>query len=193
MKKLRMGPDTLLYPMPAVLVGSIVEGRINFMTAAWCGIACRKPPCLALAVHRDRYTFKGIQEMGAFSVNVPSTAMAEKVDFCGIYSGRKKDKSEMFEVFYGVLDPVPLVKECPVNLECRLLHVFELGTHFLVIGEIVETHVTDTCMEDNVPDPAKVDPLIYSPKSRTYHRIGEAVGKAFQMGKQVEYRDEEPR
>jgi len=62
MKKLSLGPQTLLYPMPAVLVGAIVDGKPNFLTAAWCGIACRKPPAVAVAVHQGRYTLQGIRE-----------------------------------------------------------------------------------------------------------------------------------
>ncbi len=185
MEKVRLGPETLLYPMPAVLVGAIVEGKPNFMTAAWCGIACRKPPAVAVAVYQKRYTLKGIREKGAFSINVPSTSMAERVDFCGIYSGSKRDKSALFDTFDGSKLEVPLVRECPVNLECRVMQIVEVGSHVLVIGEIVESYVNEDCMKEGVPDPMKIDPLIYSPKTQTYHKLGGSVGKAFHIGKDL--------
>jgi flavin reductase (DIM6/NTAB) family NADH-FMN oxidoreductase RutF len=100
MSKTKLGPQTLLYPMPAVLVGSLVDGKANFMTAAWCGIACMKPPAISVAIRSSRHTLKGIEEKRSFSINVPSTELVKKVDYCGIYSGAKKDKSMLFEVFY---------------------------------------------------------------------------------------------
>lgn len=104
MAKTRLGPQTLLYPMPAVLVGAVVDGKTNFMTAAWCGIACFKPPAIAVAIRSSRHTLKGIRTNGAFSINVPSADLVEKVDFCGIFSGGKTDKSKLFRVFHGKTD-----------------------------------------------------------------------------------------
>ena len=122
MSKKKLGPQTLLYPMPAVLVGAVVDGKANFMTAAWCSIACLKPPAISVAVNTARHTLKGIKQNGAFSINVPSADLVKKVDYCGIYSGSKRDKSTVFRIFFGELQTVPLIEECPVNLECKLIH-----------------------------------------------------------------------
>lgn len=184
MSKTKLGPQTLLYPMPAVLVGSVVDGKPNFMTAAWCGIACMKPPALSVAIHHTRHTLKGIQEEKAFSINVPSTELVKDVDFCGIYSGKKKDKSEMFDVFYGDLETAPLIRECPINLECKMTHSLDLGSHSLVVGEIIETHVDEDCLTDGRPDPEKIDPLIFLPAVQRYGKLGELIAKAFQVGKE---------
>ena len=184
-KKIKLGPQTLLYPMPAVLVGAVIDGKPNFMTAAWCAIASHKPPAVAVALYQKRYTLKGIRQKGVFSINVPSTVMAKKVDFCGIYSGTNRDKSGIFDLFDGSLQDVPLVKNCPVNLECKVLKMVEVGSHVLVVGEIIETYVDETCMKGDIPDPLKIDPLIYLPKTRTYHRLGEFVAKAFHLGKEM--------
>jgi len=67
MEKIRLGPQTFLYPMPAVLVGATVNGKPNFMTAAWCAIAAYKPPAISVAIRKVRYTLKGVQEHGSFS------------------------------------------------------------------------------------------------------------------------------
>lgn len=182
MEKSRLGPEPLIYPTPAVLVGAMVDDRANFMTAAWCGIASSKPPAVSVAIRGERHTLKGILAHGEFSINVPSADMAETVDFCGIYSGRKEDKSSLFEIFTGDLKFAPLVAACPVNLECRLRHTLDLGVHILVVGEVIQTHITPTCLTDGKPDAVKIDPLIYSPGSGNYQRLGEVVGKAFSIG-----------
>jgi flavin reductase (DIM6/NTAB) family NADH-FMN oxidoreductase RutF len=184
MEKKKLGPQTLLFPMPAVLVGATVDEKPNFMTAAWCGIAASKPPAISVGLQKVRYTLKGIIEQNTFSVNVPSIDLARLVDYCGIYSGSRRDKSELFDVFYGVLKTAPLIKECPVNLECRLIHRLDLKSHDLVIGEIIDTYVSEDCVTDEKPDYKKIDPLVYTPGVMKYQRLGEVVGKAFNMGKE---------
>ena len=182
MKK-AIGAQTLLYPLPAVLVGALVNGKPNFMTAAWCGIVASTPPAISVAVRPARFTLTGISANNTFSVNVPSADLVDKVDFCGIYSGHKVDKSKVFEVDYGQLATAPLIQECPVNLECRVIHTLDLGSHILFIGEIVETYVNEDCLTDGRADPAKIDPLIYTTGVQQYQRLGKIVGQAWEAGK----------
>jgi flavin reductase (DIM6/NTAB) family NADH-FMN oxidoreductase RutF len=182
-KKISLGPRTLLFPMPAVLVGAEVDGKPNFMVAAWCGIASHKPPGISVAVRKGRYTLKGIEKEKAFSINIPSTSLVKKVDFCGIYSGKDHDKSKVFETFHGKTRS-PLVLECPVNLECTLLQEVELGSHILVIGEIVESYVSETCIKEGKIDIKKIDPLVYTTHLQVYQGLGEIIAKAYQVGKE---------
>jgi len=161
----------------------MVDGRANLMTAAWCGIASSKPPAISVAIRGERHTLKGIRAHTEFSINVPSADMVDLVDFCGIYSGRKTDKSAVFDLFFGGLKHAPLVASCPVNLECRLRHMIDLGAHILVVGEVFQTHVNESCLTGGKPDATRVDPLIYSPGTGNYHRLGEVVGMAFSIGK----------
>jgi flavin reductase (DIM6/NTAB) family NADH-FMN oxidoreductase RutF len=86
-------------------------------------------------------------------------------------------------VDYGVLQTAPLIRECPVNLECKILHVLDLGSHRLIVGEIVESHVRSDCMVDGQPDSAKIDPIVYLTGNQQYCRLGEMVGRAFSIGK----------
>jgi flavin reductase (DIM6/NTAB) family NADH-FMN oxidoreductase RutF len=187
MDKTPIGPSTLLFPMPAVLVGSQVEGKANFMTVAWCGIASQKPPAISVAIRTNRHTLKGITEYLSFSVNIPKADMAKRVDYCGIYSGNSRDKSTVFTTFKGILAGVVLIAECPVNLECKVIHRLELGSHVLVVGEIVETYVTSDCLDADRKKviPSKIDPLIYTSHSHDYQRLGEVVGKAFHDGREL--------
>ena len=183
MKKVKMGAQTLLYPLPAVLVGAVVNDKPNFMTAAWCGIAASTPPAISVALRRARYTFQGVVTNGTFSINVPSAGQARMVDYCGIYSGHRRDKSEIFHVEFGILKNAPLIAECPVKHECKVIHTLDLNSHVLFVGEIMESYMNEDCLTDGKPDTSKVDPLIYSTGTEQYHRLGEAVGKAFSIGK----------
>ena len=183
MEKIKLGPQTSLYPMPTVLVGAKVDERPNFMTAAWCGIAASKPAAISVALRRERYTLKGIRENATFSINVPSSDMVKKTDFCGIYSGKNKDRSQIFKTFYGELKTAPLIQECPVNLECKAIHYLDPGSHTLVVGEIIETYITEDCLTDGKTDPRKIDPLIYITGTMKYHCLGESIAPGFNVGK----------
>ncbi len=185
MKKVPITSKTILYPMPAVLVGAMVEGRPNFMTVAWCGIASHEPPAISLALQRSRYTLKGILEERAFSVNIPSSRLVKEVDFCGLYSGKETDKSKVFRIFYGKNSKVPMVEDCPVNLECSLMTKIELGSHILIVGMVEEVLVDEDCLVDGKIDPFKVDPIIYATQVRQYLRLGPPLARAFKVGKEL--------
>ncbi|MEK7353134.1 MAG: flavin reductase family protein, partial [Chloroflexota bacterium] len=119
MGKVKLGPQTLIYPMPALLFGVNIDGKPDFMAVASGGIACQDPPMISVAIRHQRYTSKGIRQNLTFSVNVPSTDMAKETDYCGIESGAKVNKVEVcqFKVFYGKSENAPLIEQCPVNLE----------------------------------------------------------------------------
>lgn len=184
MKKQRLGPTTILYPMPALLIGSLVRNKPNFMTAAWCGIASRIPPAISVAIHKSRYTLKGINENKCFSVNVPNIKLIKKVDYCGTHTGLRHDKSKLFKVFYGNLKKAPMIEECALNLECKVIDEIELESHILIVGEIVETFINEDCIVDGKPDPKKIDPLIYATGIRKYCTLGDYAGDAFSIGKE---------
>jgi flavin reductase (DIM6/NTAB) family NADH-FMN oxidoreductase RutF len=190
--KTKLGPKTLLYPMPAVLVGALVHGKPNFMTAAWTGIACATPPMLSVAIRPNRYTREGISVGGVFSINVPRVAQATPVDYLGIVSGRDEDKNARagLAVFFGDLLDAPMIAQCPLCLECRVAHILALGSHDLVVGEIVQTHVDEDCLTDGVPDVSKLDPLVYATGTRTYHGVGPAVAQAYRAGLELRAKGE---
>ncbi|MBM3956635.1 MAG: flavin reductase family protein [Gemmatimonadetes bacterium] len=190
MARIPMGPDTSIYPMPAFLIGADVDGKPNFMTAAWSGIVNSTPPMVSVAIRASRHTFKGVKQNSSFSVNVPSVAQAVETDYCGIVSGARADKAAVcgFEVFYGRLGNAPMIEQCPVNLECRVAHALDLGSHTLFIGEIVETYISEECTTDGKADVDKIEPLIYvRDPEREYRALGRVVAKAWRAG--LELRD----
>ena len=164
MDKVTIEHKTVVYPMPSFLIGANVDDKPNFMTAAWSGIAGGEPPVITVGIRHTRYTLKGIHQNLTFSVNVPSVDLAVETDYCGIESGSKVDKVKVcgFEVFYGKLETAPMVEQCPVNLECEVVHLLNLGVHMLVIGKIVKTHVSQDCLIEGQPDIMKIRPFVYS-------------------------------
>ena len=192
MSKVLMGPTTLICPMPVLLVGTNVDGKPNFMTVAWGGIADGEPPMISLAINHNRYTLVGIRQNMTFSVNVPSVNLAKEADYCGTTSGAKVDKAEVcqFNVFYGKLDNAPLIEQCPVNLECKVVHILDLGSHSLVVGRIEETHVSEACLSDEKPDIDKINPLAYIGAShRRYQSLGKVIAKAYSIGQELKARE----
>jgi flavin reductase (DIM6/NTAB) family NADH-FMN oxidoreductase RutF len=188
MNKVKLGPQTLVYPKPAFLIGADIDTRPNFLTVAWGGIACGSPPMVSVAIRKNRYTLKGIKQNMAFSLNVTSKDYVVETDYCGIISGSKTNKAVDcgFEIFYGDLAGAPMIEECPVNLECKVVHIIDLGSHSLVIGKIMETHISEDCMTDGEPDVRKIQPISYmTGQPGNYYCIGEDVGEAFHIGKKL--------
>ena len=188
MSKVAIGARTLLYPLPTVLVGANVDGKPNFSAYAWCGIANSTPPMLSVAFQHKRHTLKGVKQNGTFSVNIPSVDLVKETDYCGLVSGRDTDKVAdcKFSVFYGKLASAPLISQCPVNLECRALHILNLGSHELVVGQIEEVYVTESCLTDGEPDVDKIRPFLWAmPPVNQYCKIGEPIGEAFSIGKEL--------
>jgi flavin reductase (DIM6/NTAB) family NADH-FMN oxidoreductase RutF len=182
MEKVTLGPMPYMSVMPAVLIGASVKGKPNYMTAAWATVACMAPPMLCVAVNKGRYTLKGIQENGTFSLNVPSAGQVVETDHCGLVSGASEDKSQVFRTFYGKLGTAPLAEECPVAIECKVFRSVDCGSHELIIGEVVEVHADRSCVTGGKLDTAKVDPIIYA--QYTYFSVGKQVARAFFAGKE---------
>ena len=191
MGKILMGPKMLPYPRPALLVGANVDDRPNFMTVAASGAANVEPPMISVAIQHHRYTHKGIMQNLTFSVNVPSADLIRETDYCGLVSGSEVDKVKacQFNVFYGKLKNAPLIEQCPINLECKVVHILDLGSHSLIVGRIEETHVSESCLTDGKPDVSKIKPLTYiTDPARHYQALGEVIAEAFSIGEELKAR-----
>jgi len=186
MKK-SLGAKTLLFPTPVLLVGTYDQaGKPNLMNAAWGGICCSQPPCVAVSLRKATYSHGCIVERKAFTVGIACEAKMIEADYVGIASGRNIDKfsaSGLTPIRSGLVD-APYAQELPLVLECRLLHVVEIGLHTQFIGEIVDVKAdSDVLGEDGLPDIMKIRPLIYDTGHKGYHGVGEQLGQAFSVGK----------
>ncbi|MBN1615038.1 MAG: flavin reductase family protein [Deltaproteobacteria bacterium] len=185
MKK-SVGAKTIVHPTPAFVVATYDKaGRANAMTAAWGGICCSVPPCVAVALRKATYTFGNILERKAFTVNIASERHVAAVDYFGIVSGKTEDKfaaTGLTPVKSDLVD-APLIDEFPFVLECRLLQSLEIGLHTQFIGEILDIKAEPSVLgEGGIPDIEKVKPILFAPEDRYYWGVGAKLGKAFSLG-----------
>jgi flavin reductase (DIM6/NTAB) family NADH-FMN oxidoreductase RutF len=185
MKKLEIGAKTFLYPMPTTLVGANVDGKPNYLTVAYCGIMNHNPPTISVALGKSHYTTIGIKENGTFSVNIPSAELVKITDYCGLVSGYKVDKSQLFETFYGKLKSAPMIRECPLNLECKLIQTLEFSVDEAFIGEIVGAYSEDQYLTNGLPDIRKMNPIVFSMHDDNYWEVGDHLGRAWNIGKEL--------
>jgi flavin reductase (DIM6/NTAB) family NADH-FMN oxidoreductase RutF len=188
MKK-SLGARTLAYPTPVWLVGTYdAAGRPNLMTAAWAAICCSKPPCVAVSLRKATYSYGNIVARQSFTISIPSEAQVKEADYVGTASGRDLDKFARvkFTPVASDLVEAPYVAECPLILECKVIHTLEIGLHTQFVGEILDVKADAEVLGDKgLPDIEKVKPLIYAPEIRTYYGIGRYLGQAFAVGKDL--------
>jgi len=182
-----LGAKTLLYPTPVCVIGTYdTSGKPNVMTAAWVGICCSSPPCIAVSLRKATYTFGNIMNRKAFTVCIPSEEYAKQADYFGMVSGKDVDKFAASGLTPQKSEVVnaPLVKEFPLALECRLHCFEEIGLHTEFIGEILDVKADEACLgADGLPDIEKIRPILFSPEGHNYHGVGRFIGKAFSLGK----------
>ncbi|MBN1523897.1 MAG: flavin reductase family protein [Spirochaetales bacterium] len=179
MKKKKLPPRAWLYPEPAVLVGAMVDGKPNFITIGYAGVVAAEPPSIAVALRPHRYTFIGIQAHNRFSLNIPSAEMVKQTDYAGVFSGKEVDKSMLFGVYFDNDEHIPLIKEAPLSHACSVRQYIDLGSHILVVGEIMDTYINEDCFIDGKLIPDKIDPIIYAGGAKRYYGLGRNLGPAF--------------
>lgn len=184
MEKQQIGTNFFI-PMPVVLMGTQVKGKDNFMAVGWCARVNGNPPMIACGIAKNHYTPQGVAENKTFSLNIPSADLLEKTDYCGIVSGANTDKSKVFSVFHGSLETAPMIRECPVTLECRLVQDIPLPTHHLFIGEIVGAYADKRVIRDGKPDFPRIDPLFLTIPDNRYWTLGKHAGDAWSAGKKL--------
>jgi len=188
MKK-SLGAKPMVYPTPVFVVGTYDKaGRPNVMTAAWAGICCSRPPCVSVSLRNATYTYSNIIEHRAFTISIPSQDHIKQVDYFGMVSGKKKDKFSATRLtpVKSELVNAPYVEEFSFVLECKLLHAFEIGLHTQFIGEILDIKAEEAVLGENgLPAIEKVKPFLYAPEYRTYYGVGEFLGKAYSIGKEL--------
>jgi flavin reductase (DIM6/NTAB) family NADH-FMN oxidoreductase RutF len=190
MMKKSLGAKTILYPTPVFIVGTYdSEGKPNVMTAAWGGISCSVPPCVAVSLRKATYTYDCVVKQEAFTISLPSEDYVKEADYFGMVSGRDVDKFAVTGLTpaKSSLIHAPYVEEFPLVIECKLIHTFELGLHTQFIGEILDVKVDESVLgEDKLPALDKLKPILFAPENRAYHGIGGHLGKAFHVGREIQ-------
>ena len=178
MGKAKWKGGNMLYPLPAVLVATRnAEGKDNICTVAWTGTVCTNPPMLSISLRPSRLSYEYIMETGVFTVNLTTEAMTRATDYCGVISGRDKDKFETARLTREEADEIncPMVAESPVNIECRVRETMALGSHTMFLADVLAVHADEAYMDDkNKFDLSKADPIVYS--HGEYRGIGKCLG-----------------
>ena len=144
-------PGNMLYPVPPVLVTCHnKKGESNMLTVAWAGTVCSTPAMLSISVRKERYSHAMLMETGEFVVNLPTEDLVWETDEAGVRSGRDVNKWETLHLHQeeGKILSVPMILECPVNMECKVKQVLELGSHDLFLAEIVAVHVDSALLDE---------------------------------------------
>ena len=149
MNKITWKGSVLMGPIPPVLVSCGTPQAPNVFTVAWAGIVNTHPPRVSISVRPSRHSYGLIQQSGEFVINLPTTALARAVDWCGVKSGRDVNKFEAMGLTALPASQVgcPLVGESPVNLECKVFQQIPLGTHDLFLADVVAVNVSENLLD----------------------------------------------
>ncbi|SFB05177.1 flavin reductase family protein [Clostridium frigidicarnis] len=179
MSKRNFKGSVVLNPVPVVLITSKnKDEKVNVFTVAWAGTICTKPPMLSISVRPERLSYEYIKESGEFVVNLPTASMTKAVDYCGVRSGRTVDKiSEMnFNLEYNDIIGVPSIKECPVNIQCKVRDIIPLGTHDLILADVVGSTIDEAIIDEKGKIHFEKGNLISYSHGEYYPLVKKAIG-----------------
>ena len=178
MAKQSWKPGNMLYPLPVVLITARgLDGSENVFTVAWAGTVCTNPPMVSISVRPSRYSYSMIKESGEFVINLTTKDLVFATDYCGVVSGRDQDKFETCHLTKEKADLVkaPLIKESPVNLECRVREVKELGSHHMFVADVLAVHAEEAYLDEHKKfDLSLAKPIVYS--HGEYYDLGKKLG-----------------
>jgi flavin reductase (DIM6/NTAB) family NADH-FMN oxidoreductase RutF len=145
-----------------------------------------EPDAVSLGMNKVHYTNLGIKANKTFSINIPSTKLVKETDYCGLVSGKGRNKADMFKTFYGKLKTAPMIEECSINMECELVKTVDFPSHDIFIGKIAATHCDETVLTNGVVDFEKVQPILFVMNDRSYWGLGKRLAKAWNIGKELD-------
>jgi Conserved protein/domain typically associated with flavoprotein oxygenases, DIM6/NTAB family len=185
MKKIKL-KNQAVGPFPAMIVGSMKNEKPTYTTVGAGGCACLEP-VLCVSLKDTHYITDSIAQNGYFSVNIPSTALVKKMDFCGIVSGKETDKSSLFNAFFDDSGNAPMIEECPLNFLCKVCDTKLIRGFTMFFGEIIAAYVNENCVSDDNPNAVKIDPIIMMGIS--YCSLDSVIGLPFSEGTKLAQSD----
>ena len=171
-------PGNMLYPLPVVMVSMADKnGKTNIITIAWAGTVCTNPPMVSISVRPERYSYPILKETGEFVINLTTKELAFATDYCGVKSGRDVDKFKEMGLTPIPASEVkaPMIKESPVNIECKVRQILPLGSHDMFLADVVAVNSDEKYMDETHKfHLEQAEPIIYSHGS--YFGCGELRG-----------------
>lgn len=151
MSKIDFKGSVILNPVPAVLITTKNKnGKENVFTVAWTGTICTKPPMLSISVRPERLSYEYIKETMEFVVNMPSSNIVKAVDYCGVKTGRKNNKIKEMGFTMKECDKInaSYIDECPVSIECKVREIIPLGSHDLILADVLCSHIDQSLLDN---------------------------------------------
>lgn len=163
MKKIALNNGISMFPMPAAVISVGIGEEANLITLAYVGKVCAKPPTIAISLRPMRHSYGLIEKHGEFVINYPTKDQLKEMDYCGTRSGRDVNKWKELNLTkeLGEVVKVPMVKEFPWNMECKVIKRVELGSHVCYFGEVVATHSDEKLVTNDRLDPEKFNCFAY--------------------------------
>lgn len=186
--KVNLKNHTMMYPAPAVVASAYDEnGRADACTLAFATMCSHHPPAVMIAINSTlkRKTLKSILETQEFCIGFGSVEHLAEVDYLGIESGYNEDKLAKinFTPVKGEKVNAPIIDEFKVSLECRVMHVAEVGSHTQITGEIVNVQADESVIDEKGKIIfEKVNPIAYDDISHSYYEMGDKIADAFKVG-----------
>lgn len=151
MSKVTFKPGTMLNPLPAVMVSCGEGDSKNIITIAWTGIINSEPPITYISVRKSRHSHQLISENKEFVINLVTSELAFQADYCGVKSGKDVDKfkEQKLTPVIGEHVKCPMIKEAPVNIECKVREIVEYPSHDMFIADIVAVHAEESLLNEN--------------------------------------------
>ena len=166
MSKQLWKPSTFIYPVPAIMVScGDMKKEINIITIAWTGTICTNPAMTYISIKKERHSYPLIDASGEFVINLTTEKLAYATDFCGVKSGKDLNKFAALNLtpIRGDFVKAPLIEECPVNIECRVVNKLELGSHDMFLSEVLGIHIDEKYMDSTGKfNLDKANPICYS-------------------------------
>jgi len=177
MKK-ELKPLNAVVPCPVVLLSVAGEPKPNITTLSWVANVCSEPPTVVVGVRPARHSHDMMVQTGDFVVNIPSTELIQAVVFCGSKSGKTHDKFAECGLTAVPATKVssPIIKECPINIECKTKQVLSIGSHDLFIAEVLAVHIDDSVLDAKGRiDLSKMPLFTYLPLLGEYWKLGKKI------------------
>ncbi len=171
--------SNVLYPQPIALITCCdEEGNDNIITVAWTSNVSRTPPVVMVSISGEKYSYRLISQTKEFGLNLPDTSILKETDFCGENSGEEINKFEAteFTKMDSALIKPKLIKECPLNYECKVIEVKKIGGANLIFGEVVNSYADESIFDNSRGiSVEKLDIFTYINKG--YYNLGKLLEK----------------
>lgn len=171
-------PGNMLYPIPAVMVSCGTMEQPNIITIAWAGTVCSNPAMVSISIRRERYSYDLIKNSKEFAINLVTKELVKQADYCGVKSGREVDKFKEMKLtpIRGNKIAAPSIGESPVNMECIVKDIIQLGSHDMFLAEVAGVTVDKKFMEQTGKFRLNDSGLVVYSHGE-YYGLGELLGK----------------